>query len=448
MRKALFLILFASRFAPFAIAQKVDVASLDTLFSRLERNQKLMGSVLISKNGKTLYGRGFGQSQVGQLTAVNNTINTVYRIGSITKMFTATMVMQLVQEKRLKLTDTLARWFPQIPNAEKITLDQMLTHHSGIHNFTEDTAFMPWQDTVKSSAAILSHIASFPSDFEPGSKAAYSNSNFVLLGYIIEAVTGMPYAQVLQNRITRPLKLTQTGFGARTIRPEAGEALPFAIEEGHWVAVPPSSTDVAGGAGGIVSTVGDMAKFIEALMTRHFLQDTTLKKMMELKDRYGRGLVKFPFYDRVAYGHNGHIDNFTSTLAFFPKDSTVVSIVCNGVNYVFNDALIGLLSIYFGKPYTMPEFGKKAALTEAQLKRVEGVYTTTVMPMEITVTATPTGIMAQATSQSAFPLEPVSETEFANDEVGIHLEFSGGAAPAEKMMVLQGGSRIPFTRKK
>lgn len=428
-------------------AQHVDAAALDTLFNRLERHNKAMGSMLLSKNGKILYQRGFGQARTGKMTGIANKPATVYRIGSITKMYTAAMIFRMIEEHRLKLTDTLAKWFPQLPDAGRITIDQMLTHHSGLHNFTQDTTFMAWQDTPRTKEQIIARIAVQQPDFVPGSKAEYSNTNFIVLGYIIEQITGMPYSQNLRLRLTGPLKLNSTAFGTK-IRPEEGEALPYAMEDGAWTAVPPSDAGVAGGAGGIASNVGDMAKFIEALFLHKYMSDASLKTMMTLKDDYGRGMIRFPFYDRFAYGHNGHIDNFTTTLGFFPKDSLVLSIACNAVNYNFNDILIGVLSIYYGRPYKMPDFSKTVAVTATKLKQLEGVYTSKEIGMDITITATETGITAQATGQSSFPLDAVSATEFANDGVGIRLNFAvHGNEPAAAMTVAQGGGIIPFVRK-
>ncbi len=418
-------------------AQSLDVARLDTLFNRLEGHHRAIGSILLSKNGKVIYERGFS-SQI----APPNTTETVYRIGSVTKMFTAAMVFRLIEENKLRLDDTLGKWFPQLPNAGKITIDQLLSHHSGLRNITEDTSFMSWQETPRTRTEVLARIAAQATDFAPGEKGEYSNTNFILLGYIIEEVTGRSYADNLSQRLTGPLKLGKTAF-------DGGGTQSYAIEGGQWVAFPPSSARIAGGAGGIVSTVGDMARFIEALFLRRYISEEHLKQMMTLKDGYGRGMVRFPFYDRFGYGHNGRIDNFNTSLAFFPKDSLVLSIVTNGLNYNFNNILIGVLSTCYGRPYSVPEFGKALTLSPGQLKRLEGVYTAKSIGMDLTVTATEAGLTAQALGQGAFPLEARSETSFSNEEVGVRLDFSleDGAAAPGSLMLSQGGAKVPFIRK-
>lgn len=429
---------------PSLRAQSLHTASLDTFFNRLVRSNKAMGSVLISKNGETLYQRGFGQADLGKQP---NTPKTIFRIGSITKTFTATLIFQLIEEGKLSLSDHLSKWYPQVRNADKISIDDLLTHHSGLHNFTQDDDYVQWQNQPRTKAEIIARIAALPSDFKPGTKAEYSNSNFTLLGFIIEDLTKASYDENVRQRITGPLQLTHTYF-SKSIRPDKGEALPYVVEDGAWVPDTPSNTQIVGGAGGLASTVGDLSNFMDALFLHHLLSDASLSKMKEMRGSFGRGLVRFPFNGKWAYGHTGHIDNFSSVAAFFPEDSVVVSMVCNGVNYNFNDILIGLLSICYNKPFSIPDFEKHIVLDAAALKQLEGVYTNAQTDMDITISAKDNGLMVQAAGQEAVLLEAVSKSEFANDRVGISLHFDDHRNQAASRCILsQGGARIPFSRK-
>jgi CubicO group peptidase (beta-lactamase class C family) len=166
-----------------AFSQDFDKAKMDKFFDGLSANNKGMGSLTIAKDGKIIYSRAVGISHIGDKGYVPADVKTKYRIGSITKMFTATLVFQLVEEGKLKLDDTLDKFFPEIPNAKKITIAQMLNHHSGIHNFTSDTQyFRSYYRRPQTHEQMLAVIAKTTPDFEPGTKAAYSNSNYVLLG--------------------------------------------------------------------------------------------------------------------------------------------------------------------------------------------------------------------------------------------------------------------------
>lgn len=443
MRRSIALLLCTFVLASAAIAQTPDKAGLDTLLSRMTQYRKLMGYVQISKNGKVLYGKGFGEARPG----VPNSASTVYRIGSISKVFTATLVMQQVDAGTMSLDDKLAKWYPNVPNAAKITIDQMLSHYSGIHSITDDSAFASWEHSVEDTAEILRHIISYPSDFEPGAKFAYSNTNYMLLGFILQKVSGKSYPSLLQERISAPLKLRNTAIGPDKLPAQGPHAASWVVESGKWQTGELSKASVAAGAGGIVSTVPELSIFIDALMRGKLTSESSLAKMKQIRGYYGRGLMRFPFHDRQAYGHNGHIDNFNSSLGYFPKDSSVVSVVCNGVNFNTNDLLIGVLSLYYGQPYTIPDFSKGIRLTTEQLERLSGVYTSAEIGMDITITATESGIKAQATGQGAFELEPVSTTLFGNDSVGVQLDFVEKDGTPQTMLLMQGGARIPFKRK-
>ena len=196
-------LLIAMTFFSAASAQTLDKAKLDQFFDRLAEKNKAMGSVVISRDGNVVYTRSIGSSQINGTENKPLTSASRYRIGSITKMFTAVMILQLAEEGKLKLTDTLDKFFPQIPNAKKITIAQILAHRSGIH----DSLIDPNLRTVARTTAatrdeLLAIVAKGTPDFEPDTKHSYSNSGYFLLGLIIERITGKPYEEALRTRIT------------------------------------------------------------------------------------------------------------------------------------------------------------------------------------------------------------------------------------------------------
>ncbi|OXB00486.1 peptidase, partial [Flavobacterium oncorhynchi] len=163
-------------------AQTNYTAKLDNYFNALEVNDKFMGSVAISQNGEIVYTKSIGFADVEK--KIKATKNSKYRIGSISKSFTAVLILKATEEKKLDLTQTIYKWFPTIKNADKISIKQLLSHRSGIHNFTDDNEYLTWNTQPKTEKEMLEIIAKGGSDFEPDSKAEYSNSNFVLLTYI------------------------------------------------------------------------------------------------------------------------------------------------------------------------------------------------------------------------------------------------------------------------
>ena len=203
-------ILFTLALFTAGYAQNLDKAKLDKFFDALAEKNKAMGSLTLAKDGKTLYSRAVGYSRINEKEKKASTVETRYRVGSIAKTFTAVLIFQLTEEGKLKLTDTLDKFYPQIPNAEKITIAQILAHRSGIHSFTNDPDYQTWMMNPKTKEEMLAIIAKSKPDFEPGEKRQYSNSGFVLLGYIIEKVTGKSYQKALKERITSKIGLSDT----------------------------------------------------------------------------------------------------------------------------------------------------------------------------------------------------------------------------------------------
>jgi len=401
-----------------------------------------MGSIAISANGRLVYQNAIGYAEYNDQAKIPATINTRYRIGSISKMFTAVMIFQLIEEGKLTLDMHLATWFPQLLNADKITISEMLDHRSGLHNFTNDSLYAAYMGKPTTEAQMTAIFAQQKSDFEPDAKAEYSNTNFVLLGYIVEKITGKPYAEELKQRITSKIGLENTYYGAKA-NPAKNEAYSYTFS-GQWTQQPETDMSIPGGAGSIVSTPADLVKFIEALFAGKLISPANLELMKTMKDHFGMAMFVIPFYDKQGYGHNGGIDGFTSLLAYFPGDKLAVAYTSNGAVTSTNDVMIGALSIYFNKPFAIPEF-KTLALTSADLDKYLGNYASTQMPLKIAITKSNTTLVAQATGQGPFPLEAVAPDKFVFDAAGITLQFN----PAQNSFTLiQRGNTYLFTKAK
>jgi len=420
----LILILAFSFIATSLVAQKKPDFSIriDSLLQVLDKNNKAMASVTITKNGITEYSNAIGFIDNSGASPVNSTPETRYRIGSISKMFTSVMILQLVEEKKLSLDTPLSDFFKKIPNAKSITIADLLNHHSGLFNFTNSEDYPKWMTEPMSRKQLLDLFESQEPVFAPGTKGEYSNTNFVLLGFIIEDVTGKSYQENLSTRITSRVGIKNTMYGGK-INHAFNEASSFENENGKWVMLPETDMSIPHGAGAVISTTPDLALFITALFDGKLINENTLKSMTTMKDNFGLGVFKIPFYDRTAFGHNGGIDGFSSSLAYFPQDKVAIAFCSNGMNYPMNDILIGLLSCYFDKPYKIPDF-KTVSIDAEKLTAYEGEYTSEQLPLVITVKQEGGKLTAQATGQPSFPLDAVSETEFRFDQAGIVMIFN------------------------
>jgi len=441
MKQKLFLtILFVGIAAGTIFAQSINKPKLDSLFSILAEKNKAMGSLTISKNGTVLYSRAIGYSSITNDEKKPSTTLTKYRIGSITKMFTATMIFQLIEEEKIKLTTTLDTYFPNIPNAKTITISNLLNHRSGLHNFTSDPEYQLWMTHPKTQEEMLDLISKTKVDFQPNEKAAYSNTNFVVLGYIIEKIDKLAYSKSLEKRITSKIGLSHTYMGGK-INLVKNECYSFQYTS-NWEQAPETDMSIPGGAGSIVSNPTDLTRFIESLFSLKLVSQNSLNQMKTITDGFGMGMIQFPFYTKKAFGHNGGIDGFVSNLSYFPEDSLAIAYCTNGQTYPMNDILIGVLSICFNKDYTIPTF-KTISIKTEDLDKYLGVYSSTQLPIKITITKDNAILIAQGTGQPSFRLDAVENDKFKFDPAGIMLEFN----PIKNQMTLkQGGGIFLFTK--
>jgi CubicO group peptidase (beta-lactamase class C family) len=424
-------------------AQSLNTAKLDSLLTSLAANNKLMGSLALSHDGTVVYSHAFGAARLDP--TVPATEATRYRIGSISKVFTATMIFQLIEEKKLTLDTKLATFFPQLPNAQAITIDQLLSHRSGLHSLTDDEAYLGYMTQPKTQAELLALMAATKPDFEPGAQFKYSNSGYIVLGYIVEKLGKQPYAQALQKRVAAKAGLKNTYYGGK-IDLSKQEALSYKPGPGGWVLDTETDMSIPGGAGSVVSTPTDLDRFLEALFGGKLVSAASLAQMQTFQDKqaFGRGLMRIPFNGKQAYGHGGTIDGFQSTAGYFPDEKLAVTLSTNARSYALNDAMIGVLSICFNRPYKIPDFAAPAYVPiGADLDRYAGTYASPSLPLKITFTKAGTTLMSQATGQSPFALEPVSQGVFKFDPAGIRAEF---AADKPTFTLKQGGREFVFTK--
>ena len=280
-------------------------------------------------------------------------------------------------------------------------------------------------------------IAGSPSDFEPDGKADYSNSNFVLLTFILEKTFKKTYAELVRQKITAPLGLKSTYYGGK-INPSANEAFSYQYKA-KWEKEPETDMSIPAGAGAIVSNVSDLSGFIEALFDGKLISAASLEQMKSIRDGYGMGMFEIKIADKTGYGHNGGIDEFTSMLAYFPADKTMLALTSNGKMFSMNKIAKAAIDWQSGKPVEIPEFKSYTYknTTEA-LDALVGVYGSPDMPLKITITRDGTTLVAQGDGQSAFPLDAEARNIFRFDTAGIVLEFN----PSESKMILKQGGRV------
>lgn len=418
-------------------AQTLDKAKLDQFLDRLAEKNKGMGSLTLAKDGNVLYSRSFGYSQISDNEKKPLTAETKYRIASITKMFTAVMIFQLVEEKKLKLTDTLDRFFPQIPNAARITIGQILAHRSGIHNIEADGS---WGTQPRTQTEVVARIAEGQPDFEPDAGHRYSNAGYNLLGYIVEKVSGKPYQETLKERIASKIGLKDTYLGTGKTNPRKNEALSYRYI-GGWKEAAELDFSITGGAGSILSTPVDMTKFIQALFDLKLVSHDSLKQMTTMRDGEGMGMEPFSFAGKTLYGHTGGSGSSGAWLAYFPDEKLALAYTTNAKIYSVSNIVSGVFDIYWNRPFQIPTFDAFDVSPEV-LDRYVGVYSITGTPRKVTVTRDSSTLYFQPAGQSAVPLEATAENKFKIDPL-VFFEFD----PAKgEMTIDRAGQKRIFTK--
>lgn len=431
-----FLILFL---ALSAGAQSFDKQKMDSLFNIIEKNNRGMGAFAIHKEGEQVYRTNIGYADIANNIKANS--QTKYRIGSISKTFTAAMILQLVEEGKLELDTKLSKFYPHIPNANRITIEDLLRHQSGLFNFTNDDAFKDYMEHPKSKEEILDIFRKQKPLFEPGQMNEYSNTNYVILTFILEDLEKEPYREVLKKRILEPLNLKNTNYGGK-INSAGDEAFSYR-KSSEWEPATETDMSIPMGAGALISTPSDLNKFYTALFKGKIIKLATLEKMKTLKNGYGMGLFSFPFDDKNFYGHTGGIDGFNAISAYNPVEDLAVSYISNGTDLSINDISIAAISVFYGLDSTLPSLGPAIEVPVEKLKTYTGTYGSDTFPLQVKIFIENGRLMGQATGQSSFPLEPYDEHKFQFVQAGLKLEFT---PEGDKITLLQGGQSHELSR--
>jgi CubicO group peptidase (beta-lactamase class C family) len=355
-------------------------------------------------------------------------------------MFTAVMIFQLAEEKRLTLADTLDRFFPEIPNAARITIGHILAHRSGIHNIEADGS---WGKQHRTQAEVVARIAQGQPDFEPDTQHKYSNAGYNLLGYIVEKVGGKPYQEALKERITSRIGLKDTYLGTGNTDPGKNEAFSYRYI-GGWKEAPEMDLSVAGGAGAILSTPADLTRFVQALFDLKLVSRDSLRQMTTMRDGEGMGMEPHTFGGKNGYGHTGGSSSSGAWLTYFPEEKLALAYTTNAKIYPVRNIVSGVFDIYWNRPFQIPAFEAFDVSAEV-LDRYVGVYTIPGTPAKMTVTRDGATLYIQPGAEpSRVPLEATAENKFKIDP-GIVFEFD--AVKGQLTIKRPNGDRV-FTKEK
>lgn len=317
-----------------ATSSAEDVARLDAALKSYADDRQFMGAVQVTAGDKTLLDKGYGFANLEW--NVPNTPNTKFRIGSVTKQFTAAAVFLLQERGKLSIHDPLKKYVPDVPAAwGDVTIYHLLTHSSGVPNFTDLPEYWTRRVSPATPDQLIDLVHSKPLDFPPGTKWNYSNTGYDLLGMIIGKVSGQSYATFLTENFFKPLGMNDTGYDkATTILPHRAsgyEREKDGLQNADYV-----DTSVLFSAGALYSTTHDLAAWEQALFAGKVLSSSSLKKMtspyiataMAGAD-YGCGLFIQKIGGHTVVSHPGFIDGFTAELVYVPDRKMTIVVLAN-----------------------------------------------------------------------------------------------------------------------
>ena len=413
---------------------------IDTLLTAYAKEMAFSGSVLVARNGEVILNNGYGFKNISEKT--KNDSNTVFQIGSITKQFTAAIILQLLEKNRLSLQDKLSKYIPDYPKGDSITIEHLLTHTSGVYNYTNDRDFMQKGSIVPISRDSLIGLFKYkPLDFPPGTKYSYSNSGYILLGYIIEKVTGKSYFQVMHENIFTPLNMRHSGFDFKGLA-STDKATGY-MNPSEAVKAPIVDSSVSLAAGAIYTTTGDLYKWDRALYTSRIISPSSLQKAFTPHlAKYGFGWMIDSVYGKKVVEHGGGIFGFVSFILRVPEDQICIIVLDNqpapaGPGKIASD----INALLNGKPYSIPHARVAITIDSSTLKQYVGSYQLN-PNFIITFTLENGQLMTQATNQPKFPVYAEKENFFFLKVVDAQIEFVKGADGAvQKIILYQNGNQ-------
>ena len=387
LKLALYAAILLIGFQHAAVAQD-HAAKIQEVLTLAHKYRQFNGSALVAENGKVVYKGGVGLANMEW--EIPNTPDTKFRLGSITKQFTAMLTLQLVEQGKIKLDAKISEYLPDYRKdiGEKVTIHHLLTHTSGIPSYTSQPGF--FANVSRDPYKVAEFVKTYTSgnlEFEPGTKFSYNNSGYFLLGAIIERLTGKTYEQALKEMIFDPLGMKNTGYDHHDTL-LAKRASGYSRTANGYTNAAYLDMSIPYAAGSLYSTVEDLYLWDQALYTDKLLTPASKELMYKpfLQDyAYGWGIAKtsFKVNDQPVpiITHGGGINGFTTTIVRFPKEKNLIVILDNTSNPNLNRLSDRLARIIYNQPYEPP----KQSIAEVIEKTIDdkGIETAVVQYREL-----------------------------------------------------------------
>lgn len=356
--------------ASFAQSKAEQMEKVVTAYAA---NNQFMGSILVAQGDDIILNKGYGLANVEW--NIPNSPTTKLRLASVTKQFTAASILLLEEQGKLKITDSVVKYFPNAPDAwRKITIFNLLSHSSGIPDFTSFPEFSTFELLPTTPLKTIQTFQDKALDFPPGEKVSYSSSGYIVLGALIEKVSGKSYEAFVQDNIFTPLKMNNSGYdsNAKIIPQRAAGYIPSVdgVTNASY-----SDMSVPFSAGALYSTTEDVLKWETALFGKKLLSSASLKKMITpYKEGYALGLFVSNSNENTIIQHSGGIEGFNTQLTYYTDKKITVVVLANINSYAINEIANTLGDIAHGKKVEEVKSHKEITLSVDVLKKYLGAY--------------------------------------------------------------------------
>ena len=315
---------------------------------------KFMGAVLVARDGRVLFERGYGLADIAWNVPV--TPQTKFNIASLTKQFTGMAVLQLAEAGKLKLDDPVSKYYKDAPKAwEKITLYHLLSHTSGLPELKGLDEFTKGLAQPYTPTELIATFRDKPLDFPPGAKRAYNNRGYYLLGYVIEQVSGLKYADYIEQYIFAPLGMKDSGYDSTTAITKL-RAQGYSVDGKELRHADYVDWSLPYAAGGLYSTVEDLLRWDQALYTDKLLSRKWLEKLFTPdQSGYNYGWFIDSKGGRVKIYHEGSNPGFAAFIVRYPAEKTLVVVLSNLETAPVRPIAYDLAALSFGETVATPQ---------------------------------------------------------------------------------------------
>jgi len=416
-----------------------DIARMEQVIQSYTANRQFMGAVLVAKGTEVLLNKGYGSANLEW--DIPDSPATKFRLGSITKQFTAASILLLQERGKLNVEDPVKKYMADAPSAwDKVTIYHVLTHTSGIPSFTGFPEYPKWEPFAATPAEEVARFRDKPLDFAPGERFSYSNSGYVLLGYLIEKITGGSYEKFVRENIFTPLGMQDSGYDSNSalIARRAAGYSPGkdGLENTGYI-----NMTIPFSAGALYSTTGDLLKWEQGLFGGKLLSEASLKTMTTpFKSDYACGLFVATKAGRKEIEHGGGIEGFNTQLTYYPDDKLTVVVLANVNGSAPGEIAAKLAPVAHGEAVKLQTEHKEITVDPKVLARYVGTYELTA-GTNMLITLEGNQLSEKLGGQQTFPIYPESETVFFLKVVDAQIEFEKDAGGAVKDLVLHQGGR-------